>query len=145
MTPGTQTTLRVTRRIAAPRERVWRAWTDPRELERWWGPVQFSVRTVRMDLRPGGDWRIEMEPPEGPTIFCVGTFREVAPPERIVTTFLWEPMAIGETIVTVEFRDADGATEVVITHDLQPSAEVRAFHDWGWRVSLARLADRLSG
>lgn len=137
------TTLRLTRRLAAPRERVFRAWTSPQALQRWWGPAGFSTPSAEIDLRPGGSFRIAMQPPAGPITYLFGTFREVRPPERLVYTWQSDAagMSPGETLVTVDFLDWGEETEVVLTHELFPSTEVRDAHGFGWNGSLDRLAD----
>ncbi len=75
--------------FAAPRARVWRAWTDPAELKQWFGPAGYTLPTCRMDLRPGGTFHYCMRSPDGKDMWGKWTFREIAAPERlaIVTSF----------------------------------------------------------
>jgi uncharacterized protein YndB with AHSA1/START domain len=78
--------------------------------------------------------------------YCLGTYVEVAPPERLVHTFSWEGprvSEIAESLVTVEFRDLGEATEVTITHERNLTRAAREFHEGGWRSSLDRLAELL--
>lgn len=141
------TTFRSMRLIPAPRERVFEAWTDPDQLRRWWGPGLFTTSVAQMDLRPGGRYELVMQPPEGQALILVGTFREVRPPERLVYTWRWEAgvPSSGESIVTVEFHDRDGATEVVLTHaDLPPGESVAPYRD-GWESGLDKLERTLTG
>ena len=139
-----ETTLHLKRTLAASREKVFRAWTDPEALKRWWGPEGFSTPTVEIDLRVGGKYRIAMRSPHGDTYQLVGTYREVRPPEKLVYTWAWEAEPEqGETLVTVEFLDRGDSTEVVLTHELFPSEKVRDEHSKGWTGSLDRLPQAL--
>ena len=139
-----ETTLHLKRTFAASREKVFRAWTDPEALKRWWGPEGFSTPAAEIDLRVGGKYRIAMRSPHGDTYHLVGTYREVRPPEKLVYTWAWEAEPEqGETLVTVEFLDRDDSTEVVLTHELFPSEKVRDEHGKGWTGSLDHLAKTL--
>ena len=141
------TTLRVTRVIQAPRERVFRAWTDPQQVSRWFLPVGGSSR-VELDARVGGSFRITLLQPFARHVLrmkpwhCVGTYLVVEPPERLVFTFAWEgtPWDIGESLVTVELRELDGATELNLLHERNRNRRVRGFHWSGWSIVLRRLA-----
>lgn len=138
---GGEYVLTLSRTFAAPRERVFRAWTDPEELRRWWGPPGFSTPFVEVDLRVGGNYRLAMQPPEGEAFHLFGAYREVQPPERLVYTWSsdWEMMNAGETVVTVEFRDLGNSTEVLVRHEFFPTEELRRQHAYGWEGSLDRL------
>jgi uncharacterized protein YndB with AHSA1/START domain len=137
------TSLTVRRTYPAARERVFRAWTDPAALRLWSCPAGFTVAEARVDLRVGGAYRLAMQPAEGEPSIAYGTYREVSPPERLVYTWKWEGGEMGETVVTVEFRDLGGETEVVLVHELFPSAEVRDHHNEGWVALLEHLAQAL--
>ncbi|PTQ12649.1 hypothetical protein CLG96_00290 [Sphingomonas oleivorans] len=76
----------ITRLIDVPRERLFRAWTDPVHLMKWWGPHGFTVPVCELDLRPGGAYRIVMRGPDGTDYPVKGVYREIAPPERLVMT-----------------------------------------------------------
>lgn len=73
-----------TRVFAFPRDLVWRAWTEPGPLSRWWGPKGFSNTFQEFVLRPGGDWRFVMHGPDGTDYKNHSVFREIAAPERLV-------------------------------------------------------------
>jgi uncharacterized protein YndB with AHSA1/START domain len=140
--PGT--TLQVRRTIPASREAVFRAWTDPDVFRQWFGARGGSTVNADMDVRVGGRYRIDMESSVG-TGSLFGEYLEVKRPERLVYTFCWDglPVAIPETQVTVEFHAHGAATEIVITHERQPSRSVSEFHEWGWDGSLEKLAELL--
>ena len=141
--PAAETVLRITRTFAAPREKVFRAWTDAEELARWWGPKGFTVPLCELDPRPGGTLQTTMRAPDGEEFNLRGVYREVSPPSRLVFTWIWQEgeMKGVETLLTVEFRDLGGATELVLTHEGFPGAAVRERHDQGWSSSLDCLEE----
>ena len=141
--PRPAAVVHVTRTFAAPRERVFRAWTEPEAVRQWFG--RGGNHSVDSDLRVGGRYRITFRMPvSGRKGHVVGTFLEVAPPERLVYTFAWQGVPIptfgmGDSKVTVEFRDLGAQTEVSLTHELLDRRRLRSFHAWGWRRSLENL------
>ena len=78
--------VRINRVFDAPRELVYKAWTDPKLMARWWGPHTFTTPVCRMDLRPGGSIHIDMEAPDGSISAMTGVFQEVVPNEKLVFT-----------------------------------------------------------
>lgn len=147
--PTAETSLRISRTYPAPREEVFRAWTDPKALERWFAPdPEFVTKVPILELRPGGRYRVEMTK-GGATHVAVGQYREIRPPEKLVYTWKWEvsDMAAGhfeETIVTLEFHDRGHETELVLTHEKLPNAEERGKHEHGWNGCLGQLARYIS-
>ena len=141
-----ETTLRLTRVFAAPREKVFRAWTSPEALTQWWGPPGHGTASAEVDLRAGGRYRLGMRKlPDGAIFYLSGAYREVKAPERLVYTWRWEAEPeYGETVVTVEFRDRGTSTEVVLTHELFPTETLREQHGQGWSGCLDRLAELLA-
>ncbi len=139
------TVLTITRSFAAPREAVYRAFTEAEKLKRWWGPQGMTCPVAELDVRPGGRYRTEMNAPDGSVYVTTGEFREVAPPERLVFTWIWGEgeMAGHETLVTIELRDNGGATELTLTHERFPDAGKRDLHNQGWSSSLDCLAEIL--
>jgi len=137
--PKPETKLEITRTFSAPREKVFRAWTEPEAMKRWWIPRDgFSVPEAQVDLRVGGRYRVAMRNPEGEVFHVSGEYREVAAPEGLVYTFRWElaSMDVGETLVTVDFRDLGEVTEIVLRHERFPTAEARDNHVRGWTGTL---------
>ncbi len=134
--------LCLTRTFVASREKVFRAWTDPEELKRWFGPVGYATPIAKVDLRVGGSYRLGMRKlPDGDIFYLSGTFREVRAPEKLVYTWFWEnEPELGETLVTVEFRARSSSIEVVVTHELFPTEKARDDHDKGWNSCLDRLS-----
>ena len=145
-----ETVLRLTRRFAAPRERVFDAWTNPDVLRTWWAAFPtWETPTAEVDLRPGGRYRLAMRDPEsGDTHTLVGEYREIDRPERLSYTWTWEgssPEMQGseDTLVVVEFRDDGGATEVTVTHSGFDTAALRDQHAHGWNGCLDNLERRV--
>jgi uncharacterized protein YndB with AHSA1/START domain len=144
------TAVHVTRELPVAREEVYRTWTEPDLFERWFTPPGNSSVTAELDVRPGGSYRITLRRTEliPGASHIVGTYLEVEPPERLVFTWGWEdpPPVEGlealETLdsrVTVQFRDLGESTEVSITHERLDNEELRAFHSWGWNITLDQL------
>ena len=139
--------LRISRRIRAPRERIFAAWTNPEEIPRWFGAPGNDFPSVEVDLRVGGSYRFVMEGEGGFELSLTGTYLEVEAPDRLVYSFNWDrdlPFPGGErtleTRVTVEFLDRGRETEIVLTHEGFPNDQVAGFHDAGWTVSFDRVA-----
>ena len=133
------------RTFAVPRDRVFRAWTEPEQMQLWSGPGPMLNTMVEVDLRVGGRYRIQMQGPDGKEYRAVGTYRLVDPPRKLVYTWLWETDPTpNETIVTVEFRERDKSTELILTHDLFLSDEQRKGHEDGWNGCLEKFATVIS-
>ena len=144
--PPAQRELVITRLLNAPREVVFRAWTDPRQARQWWGPGTYPAAHLEMDVRPGGSWRICLRSTQGgPDLWQGGVFREIVPPERLVFTFTWEEAGERglETLVTVTFAEEGGKTRLVFRQAPFQSAEQRDGHQWGWNSSFDRLDKQL--
>jgi uncharacterized protein YndB with AHSA1/START domain len=134
----------VRRVIPATRERVFRSWTEPELLQRWWGPGGFTCPAAQVDLRPGGTYRLVMLGPPGvPEMSVTGTYRRVDPPELLVYTWRWDsgPAASpDESLVTVEFnRVDDDHTEVIVTHQRFPTGHDASPYRSGWEEGLEKL------
>jgi uncharacterized protein YndB with AHSA1/START domain len=147
MSTDTGTTIRVSRLINADADTVFRAWTEADQLKQWSCPESATIADAQVDLSVGGRYRIRMHGAEGQVHTAVGTYREIAPPRRLVYTWDWEEedSRIGETLVTVEFTDLGETTDVVLTHELFPNAEAKADHEQGWTSCLNRLEQLFGG
>ncbi len=146
----TEPGLQITRVFDAPRDEVWREWTEPERFAEWYGgpAADNPLETVSMDVRPGGRWRLTMYfGPERREINWHGEYREVVEPERLVLTITDGPDPDPDELVTVVLTDlGDGRTEMVMTQTgggLPPAGYERAKQGWG--VFFDRMADRVSG
>lgn len=138
-------TLRIQRTFAAPRAEVFNAWTDPEALKRWWGPAGYDTPSAAVDLRVGGRYRLGMRKlPDGEVFYLTGIYHVVQPPEKLVYTWSWESNPEhGETLVTVEFHDRGGVTDVLLLHERFRSEHSRQEHSRGWAGCLERLTGAL--
>jgi uncharacterized protein YndB with AHSA1/START domain len=142
-------TIVIERELDAPRELVWKVWTDPDEVTKWWGPEHFSTPRdkIEFDLRPGGVCRMTMVGPDGEEYPNDGRFRIVEPPERLsfAEEITEHPMIeSGET--TVEFIDLGGArTKVVVTSRMICADELLDMARAGWGSQLDKLEALLRG
>ena len=118
--------VRLIRLFDAPRELVFEAMSRPEHIRRWWGNLGdgYSVPICEVDLRPGGKWKFANRTPKGELAVFYGVYREVAPPERVVFTELFEPFPDVETIVTAILTEEQGKTRLTATI-VYPSREVR--------------------
>jgi uncharacterized protein YndB with AHSA1/START domain len=149
--------LLITRVFDAPLDKVWKAWTDPDEIKKWWGPAQFTAPSIENDFRVGGKYLYSMQGPDGQEYWSTGVYREIVPMERIVVTdsFADEngnvvpashygmtdfPM---ETEITVTFADLDGKTELTLKHSGMPAGEMGEQAEAGWNQSLDKFAEAI--
>jgi uncharacterized protein YndB with AHSA1/START domain len=132
--PNDALILRLSRSFAAPRDRVFRAFTAPAQLAKWWGPKGFTVPACTMDVRAGGTWHTVMRSPEGKDHIVSGVYREIIPPERLVFTWAWEEDGARghETIVTIELFETPGGTRLELTHGTFENEDSRDRHRHGW-------------
>src|SRR5258707_4412812 len=114
VTKPTAHELVLTRDLAAPRTKVFAAWTDERLASRWWLPQNFTPLSCEMDVRPGGGWRRRMRAPDGTVVTKWGVYREVTAPERLVFTFITEDGRSNDpvTLVSVNFVDLCGRPQL---------------------------------
>lgn len=150
----------ITRIFNAPREKVWKAWTEPKQIMKWWGPENFTSPDAKVDLRVGGKYLFCMRGSAGSewdkNMWSGGEYREIVPMEKIVCTdnFTDEhgnvisPADYGMTMdwpegpmtVTVIFEDAGaGKTKVTIKHKGHPEGEMSEMAKAGWTTSLDKL------
>ncbi len=109
------------RTFDAPREQVWKAFTDPELVPRWWGPHKTSTTVAEMDLRPGGAWRYISHADDRDDVEFYGEYLEVTPPERIRWTFMFD----------VEGTGAQGGPETFLFEDLGGKTKVTSISHMG--------------
>jgi len=139
----TPTALSISRIVRAPRERVFRAWTTPELLKKWWGPGPVTCPEAHIDLREGGRYSIANQELDGSITWISGEFQRVRVPEQLVYT--WSASIVpGETLVTLEFLEHPEGTEIRLTHERFANAEVRDMHLGGWIGCLDKLEQLLT-
>jgi uncharacterized protein YndB with AHSA1/START domain len=129
VTLPTDEQILITREFDAPRHLVYKAWTTPELVTRWWAGRQGEMTSVEIDLRVGGTWRYVMRANDGSEVAFNGEFREIVPDERIVTTEVYEATPVDyededPTLNIVTFTEVDGRTSLELLVQT-PSREVR--------------------
>jgi uncharacterized protein YndB with AHSA1/START domain len=156
----------INRVFDAPRDKVWKAWTETERLKQWWGPAGFKVHTCKVDLRPGGSFLYGMTAPDGTDMWGKFAYREIEAPKRLVfinsfsdpkggvtrhpwspnwpllmlSTVTFEEQAGGKTKVTVEWTPADGSSDL----ERKTFDEGRASMTQGWGGTMDQFAGYLS-
>ena len=108
------TQILITREFNAPRHLVFKAWTTPELIKRWWHANRGEVTSIEVDLRPGGTWRYVMMANGGFEVAFHGEYREIIPDERIASTEIYEGAPAAEAVSTVTFNEENGRTTVTI-------------------------------
>ncbi|HEV8575242.1 MAG TPA: SRPBCC domain-containing protein [Dehalococcoidia bacterium] len=156
---STKGELVIERVFDAPRELVWKAWTDPEQVMRWWGPKGFSSPAAEIDLRVGGKYLWAMRSPEGQDFWSTGVYREIVPLKRIVCTnsFADEngnvvpashygmPADLPlEMLATLTFEEFGSKTKLTLRHEGFPQGEMSEMAGAGWNESFDKLAESLA-
>ena len=132
VTLPTETQILITREFDAPRDLVWRAWTTPELIKRWWNAKRGEVTVAEVDLRVGGTVRVVMrDPHEDVEYGGGGTYTEIDPPRRLVFTWLWDDTTKRQ-LIEIDFEEADGVTTVRFTHSGLWDEEAVRSHEDGW-------------
>ena len=146
--------LVITRIFNAPREVVWKAWTDPEHIKRWWGPKNFTAPFIKTDFRVGGKYLYCMRSAEGKEYWSTGVYREIDPLKRIVATDSFADKEGNivpasqygmegdwplELLVTFTFEDEDGKTKFTLRHAGLPAGEMLKLTTDGWNESLDKF------
>jgi uncharacterized protein YndB with AHSA1/START domain len=153
--------LIITRIFDAPPELVWKAWTEPERLRRWWGPKGFTSPVCKIDLRMGGEYFNCMRSPEGQDFWSKGVFRDIVAPARLVMTDSFADKEGNtvpasyygmsgdwplEMLITVTFEAYEGKTKLTLKHSgiAGISATDRSNMQQGWSESFDKLAEDLA-
>jgi uncharacterized protein YndB with AHSA1/START domain len=143
--------LKLSRVFDAPRELVFKAWTDANQFKEWFGAAACegsSLQSMKVDARVGGKYRLQVRRADGDFFTTVGIYHEVKPPERLAFTWSFEKDGSGEEfgeveppemLVTVEFHARGKQTELILTHEKFASVESRDRHEDGWTRCLDSL------
>jgi uncharacterized protein YndB with AHSA1/START domain len=150
--------LAITRVINAPRELVFKAWTDPEMFKKWWGPHGFTTPVCEIDFRPGGKILFCMRSPDGKDYWNGGVYRKIVEPSLIVTSDYFadekgnkvSPAVYGmvgefpdELEITIRFDKVDGKTRLTMEQSIPLSIAQRIGAPRGWNQSFDKLAEYL--
>jgi uncharacterized protein YndB with AHSA1/START domain len=147
VTLPTDEQILITREFDAPKDLVWKAWTTPELVERWWGAKRGEVTLAEIDLRVGGRWRyVAVTADGGFEVAFHGEYREIVPNERLVSTEAYEGIPdpdANATLNTATFTEEDGRTTLTILVEA-PSKEIRdAIIDSGMEAGMQDALDLL--
>jgi uncharacterized protein YndB with AHSA1/START domain len=148
---ATERELALTRVLDAPRELVFKVWTDPKHFVQWWGPHKFTNPVCELDARPGGAILIHMRGPDGTVHRMTGVYVEVVRPERLVFTSSaldQNGKALFEQRTTVTFDEQNGKTKLTVHSRVYKAIPAAApalqGMEMGWTQTLERLASHLA-
>lgn len=152
------TQLTITRVFDAPRELVWKAWTEPDMIMKWWSPAGYTAPMAKVDFKVGGKYLMAMRSPEGQDFYSTGIYTEVVPMDRIVFTDSFADAdgnvvsaavyGMGDTIplesrVIVQFEDQGSKTRMTLTHSGLPQDEHLELTKAGWNDMFDKLDQTL--
>src|SRR3989339_394128 len=156
---NTDSALVITRIFDAPRETVFKAFSEPERMMRWWGPKDFTCPVCQIDFHIGGVYFNCMRSPEGKDYWSRGVYLEITEPQRIVCTDTFadengntvSPQQYGmsanwpaEAMITLTFDELDGKTKFTLRHSPIKPGKERDMCQQGWNESLDKLADYLA-
>ena len=136
--------LTLKRRLNAPPEKVYAAWTDPAQISKWFGPDAGPVTRAETDVRTGGRFHVVFHTEDGEEHDVSGVYREVIPNEKLQFTWAWRTMPERESLVTVTIKpDGDGSL-LTLLHEQFYDEPARDRHEFGWTGSLNKLENALA-
>jgi len=145
VTLPSDTSLAFTREFDAPKHLVFKAWTTPELIARWWHANRGTIVSIEVDLRVGGAWRYVMTANGGFEVAFRGVYREVVPGERLVNTEVFEAVPEGEAVVTTTFTERDGRTTVTSLVQHATQAERDMHLNSGMEDGMQDALDMLEG
>ena len=141
--PGKQEII-ITRVFDAPRERVFKTYTDPDLIPQWWGPKNLTTTVDKMDVRPGGVWRFVQRDADGNEYAFNGVYHQIVPPERLVGTFEFEGVPGHVSLETVTLEDLKGKTKLTEKSVFQTVEDRDGMLKSGMEEGVAETMDRLA-
>jgi uncharacterized protein YndB with AHSA1/START domain len=120
-------------------ERVFQAWTEPQALERWFKPLGSNIKVKELDLKVGGAYWFTIIEPGTERHYVRGTYLEILPYEKLVFTWASDMTNGEDTLVTLQFSEQSGVTELVLTHEWFKTDDLRLAHTEGWQSVLLNL------
>jgi uncharacterized protein YndB with AHSA1/START domain len=143
VTLPTDEQILITREFDAPKHLVYKAWTTPELVKRWWSGERGEVTSAEIDLRVGGMWRYVMVAQRGFEVAFHGEYREIVPDELIVCTEVFEGMPDGEALTTTTFAEADGRTTLTMLVEHTSKEDRDAHINSGMEGGMQEAMDRL--
>ena len=135
----TKPSLTLKRRLKAPPEKVYEAWTQPAQMMRWWGGNNEATRTAETDLRVGGRFHVGFKGDTGEQHDVSGTYKEIVPNRKLVFSWAWRTTPERESQVTIEIKpDAEGSI-LTLTHEQFFNQKACDDHRLGWGLALDNL------
>ena len=132
--------LRLDRHYDAAPEEVWRAWTEPEEMKRWWGPgTNDVVHLAEADVRVGGSFRVAFTSDSDEMLEVSGVYSEIVPHRKLAFTWAWKSAPEQESRVTVTFEPSGSGTDLTLLHEQFFDAGARDAHEEGWSNALAKI------
>lgn len=142
---ATVPSLTLVRRLRAPPQRVFEAWSSAEGLAGWFGPHHTRVEVAEVDARPGGRFRVVLREDNGARHEVGGHYTEVTPGEGLAFTWAWHNAPERESRVTIRLRAVAEGTELTLIHDRFADADTAGRHRRGWTESLERLGALFEG
>jgi uncharacterized protein YndB with AHSA1/START domain len=142
--------FRMSRTFDAPRDLVWKAWTDAEALKQWWGPRTYPTTYCTVDFRVGGVWHYCMTGPNGEEAWGKATYKEIVPRERIAYLDQFSDRdgnpapGMPETVITLEFAEHDGKTTVTSTANYDSEEDLKKLVEMGMSEGASETWDRLA-
>lgn len=133
--------LKFSRSFETSPEFVFKALTQPDLIKQWFGPPGYTCPVIEVDLKVGGNYHIEMKPPQGDIIKLNGVYKAVNPPKVLEYTWQWDEPEAKETLVKVQFNPSSKGTEVTVEQGEFANEESKEGHKQGWYASFGRLKD----
>ncbi len=143
VTLPSDTQILMRREFNAPKHLIYKAWTTPELIKRWWSAKRGEVTVAEVDLRVGGAWRYVMVTPEGFEVAFHGEYREIVANERIVCTEVYEGAPDGESLNTTTLTEKDGRTTMTILMQLKSREDRDAVIASGMEAGLQDAMDLL--
>ena len=135
----TKPSLTLKRRLKAPPEKIYKAWTVPEEMIRWWGAGNAASRTAKTDVRVGGRFAVGFKGNDGQQHDVGGIYREVVPDEKLVFTWAWKSTPERESMVTVHLKRDGDETILTLTHEQFFDQKACDDHAVGWGLALDNM------
>jgi len=143
--PAIPEVVQVQKRYKARRDRVWAAWTEVERFTKWFGSHGWKCAGAVLDNRVGGERSMQLKDPEGNDVRVYGQYIDIDPPSMM--SFTWNVDGPGrhlrDTIVTIEFRELPGGTELTVTHEKIPTDQLCQEHREGWIANLDLVGEYL--